>query len=270
LTLIVNDFSPKSLANATKSNLYAFFRQFKNSNRVESSEQHSAFRWRTAIPHPWYNGILSSKAPTRNESQNIQTTLAYFQECKVDGFTWWLEPGLKPAAWMETLKSFGFGYTDETPGMAIDLSSLPRNLQHSSQLLYRVVHDQETLSEWTHTFILGYQLPTEIEIPFNELLGSLGFELPFRHYIGYLYGKPVATSTLFLGAGVAGVYNVATIPEARGQGIGAALTLYPCQQALNLGYRAGVLQSSEMGYRVYERLGFHTVCQMDHFYWPAV
>jgi hypothetical protein len=45
------------------------------------------------------------------------------------------------------------------------------------------------------------------------------------------------------------------------------MTLLPLQQARALGYRVGVLQSSEMGFNVYRRLGFEKLCIMDHFYW---
>jgi predicted acetyltransferase len=74
---------------------------------------------------------------------------------------------------------------------------------------------------------------------------------------------------VFLGAGVAGVQFVATLPEARGQGLGAAMTLAPLRAARDLGYQAGILQSSEVGYKVYLRLGFVKVCEVDNFYWPA-
>jgi len=37
-------------------------------------------------------------------------------------------------------------------------------------------------------------------------------------------------------------------------------------EARALGYRVGVLQSSEMGYPIYQRLGFQKMCDMDHFY----
>jgi GNAT superfamily N-acetyltransferase len=57
------------------------------------------------------------------------------------------------------------------------------------------------------------------------------------------------------------------VPQARGQGIGSAMTLTALYDGRDLGYRAGVLQSSGMGYPVYQRLGFQKLCQMDYFYW---
>jgi ribosomal protein S18 acetylase RimI-like enzyme len=81
-----------------------------------------------------------------------------------------------------------------------------------------------------------------------------------------LHGKPVATSTLFYGGGAAGIYDVATLPELRGKGLGAALTLQPLLDARSQGYRIGVLQSSEMGFNVYKKLGFRHLCQIENFY----
>ena len=92
-------------------------------------------------------------------------------------------------------------------------------------------------------------------------------DLPFRNYLALLNGQPVGTSQLFLSAGVAGIYNVTCIPEARGQGIGAALTLAPLLYAREIEYHIGILQASELGYRVYRRLGFQDFGQLSVYLW---
>ena len=51
-----------------------------------------------------------------------------------------------------------------------------------------------------------------------------------------------------------------------GKGFGAAMTFNPLHQAREMGYRIGVLQSSEMGFNVYKRLGFRHLCQIENFY----
>ena len=119
------------------------------------------------------------------------------------------------------------------------------------------------------TFIAGYEVPPDWEPPLFDLLSGFGLDLPVRHYLGYLDDKPVATSDLFLSAGVAGVQFVSTLREARGQGLGTALTLAPLLEAREMGCRIGVLQSSELGFPVYRRMGFEQVCQVEHFYWKA-
>lgn len=68
---------------------------------------------------------------------------------------------------------------------------------------------------------------------------------------------------------MAGVQFVATLPEARGQGLGGAMSLAPLLEARQVGYRIGILQSSEMGFPVYRRLGFQQVCQLEHYYWTS-
>ena len=93
-------------------------------------------------------------------------------------------------------------------------------------------------------------------------------EAPWRCYVGRLDGKPVASNMLFNGAGVASVFGVATHPEARRQGIGAAITLIAYQEALEMGYQYGVLFATDLGAPVYRRLGFRDVgAGMSRYLW---
>jgi GNAT superfamily N-acetyltransferase len=107
----------------------------------------------------------------------------------------------------------------------------------------------------------------------GEVYRRLGLGDPWRHYLGRLDGKPVATTTIYLAAGVAGVYFVMTVPEARRRGIGAAITRAALQDARDTGHtgstgvRYGVLGSSPAGRSVYAGLGFREYCTIDLYEW---
>ena len=62
-------------------------------------------------------------------------------------------------------------------------------------------------------------------------------------------------------------YCVATLPEARRQGLGTALTLAPLRDARALGYRFATLQASKMGVGVYRRLGFWEQFKVGMYAW---
>ena len=150
--------------------------------------------------------------------------------------------------------------------MALGPQELPTSSFTPQGLEISTVEDKTKLRVWAHVFTLGYGLPPNWESAIFDMWFGLGFDFPIRNYLGYLDGEPVATSTVFYGAGVAGIYDVATLPHSRGKGIGTALTLKPLLDAHEMGYHIGVLQSSEMGYNVYKKLGFKHLCQIEYFY----
>jgi GNAT superfamily N-acetyltransferase len=129
------------------------------------------------------------------------------------------------------------------------------------------VENSVTLQQWIHVASLGFEVPEEYENIWHDFFVETVFDLPFRTYLALLNGEPVATSQLFLSAGVAGIYNVTCIPEARGQGIGAAITLAPSLAARGMGYRIAILQASDLGARVYRRLGFQDFGKRNIFLW---
>lgn len=263
---IQTDVSDEALVTAIRANMCDFFRHTSRSNPAEHFENDQFSRWYTPLPHPWFNGALSSNPFEEKDNAFIEETIQYFRTKKTGTFTWWMEPQLKPSDWEPALSKHGFGFSDDTPGMAVDLQALNESLETVTGLEGRIVADEKSLRTWTNVFVRGYGLPADWESITFDLWKQLGFDLPMRNYLGYLNGKPVATSTVFYGGGAAGIYAVATLPEARGKGIGAAITLKPLQDAREMGYRVGVLQSSEMGFNVYKKLGFRHLCQIENFH----
>jgi GNAT superfamily N-acetyltransferase len=80
-------------------------------------------------------------------------------------------------------------------------------------------------------------------------------------FLGRLDGRPVATSTLVRTDQVAGIYAVTTIEQARGRGLGTAVTWAAINRAREWGSRAVVLQASPMGLSIYSKMGFNTVVE---------
>ena len=84
------------------------------------------------------------------------------------------------------------------------------------------------------------------------------------HLAASVDGKPVGETSLCVGAGVAGLYEVEVLEKFRGRGIGSALVHAALTFAREqLGYRAAVLGATGMGLGLYTRLGFREVCKLS-------
>jgi hypothetical protein len=90
-----------------------------------------------------------------------------------------------------------------------------------------------------------------------------------RCYIGEVDGLAVTTGLAVTIGDLVAVFNVATPEAHRGNGYGAAVTARAVADGLANGASAAWLQSSAMGYQVYERLGFTTLEMWDCWVTPA-
>ncbi len=80
---------------------------------------------------------------------------------------------------------------------------------------------------------------------------------------------PVGVACGYLSGSVGGIYFVATPPLHRGKGVGAEVTQSVANLLFERGAECVTLQSSEMGFRVYERLGFEVCGHYERFLIPA-
>ncbi len=262
----LTDLSEAALSTAIRSNFFAFFALLEQLPGVDFLRLPGLIRWRTAILHPFFQGVLITGAAPGDEERLIRQSCDHFARNNTGPFCWWFSPDADPAPWTHALQAHSFTPDNDPPGMAVVLDDL-RVPPLPTQVRIVPVTDSDTLGVWCQVFGIGYGLPPEMAGQFADLIMAMGLEGGFQHYLAYQNDIPVAASSLWLAAGVAGIYNVATIPEARRQGIGAAISAAPLLAAHALGYRAGILQSSHEGFRVYQQLGFRHLCPMDHYVW---
>jgi len=263
---MLTDMSVQALVAAINGNLHCFLRYLHVSPVTEYYQHDGLVRWRTPVPHAWLNGVLCSRLPGHDERPAVDETLAYFRAHNVPAISWWLDSPLEMGDWERHLGRRGFRYERGTPGMAVSLGDL-QDGRAVAGLEVVNVQDASALQVWTHTMVAGFGLPAAWESGIQPLFEGLGLDPPIRHYVGYVHGQPAAIATLFLAAGVAGLQYLATAPEFRGRGVAQALALTALHEARTLGYRAGILQSSDKGYNLYLRLGFRTLCHVGYFYW---
>lgn len=147
--------------------------------------------------------------------------------------------------------------------MALDLSTWPDDVSSSIDgFTIEPVRDGMTAGEYVAVIhedrpegVPPY-LPEHTKATVDTIAARLAAQ-PFPNYLlGRLEGRAVATSRLSLVGGTAGIYAVVTLAEARGRGIGHAMTVAALRMAREHGYRIATLQSSEMGHGIYRRLGF--------------
>jgi GNAT superfamily N-acetyltransferase len=87
-------------------------------------------------------------------------------------------------------------------------------------------------------------------------------------FVGHLGGAPIATSVSARTGDTVGIYSVATAPAARGRGVGTAMTWHLLRDA-DPGWTLAVLQASDMGRSIYERMGFTLVREYDEYVSPG-
>lgn len=274
------------LADSVQENLFDLFRAMATHLGGELEEAAGSSRHFSFPTNPMFKGVWNTRLSSDNLEETIEETIAWFEARGAPYFFWWTGPGTTPSDLGQRLQArglldmaeqqqelaAGLKQTDlGAPGMVADLGSVNEALlaQVPAGFTIEEVRDEPALYAFKKVFVETYEIPEYTGQAWVDATLKIGIgKTPWRMYVGRLDGQAVATNMLFNGAGVASVYAVATVPAARGKGIGSAITLKPLLEAREMGYRFAVLFSSEMGVRVYERIGFRlTAARINRYLW---
>ena len=223
-------------------------------------ELHGMVRFSTGLHSGFLNGVLRATLAPRAVKGALTLNRHVFGPDLP--WRWIVGPHSTPDELDLTLERLGLerrwvGMT----AMTLDLDGLDDRDWIPDGASVTEVTDRDELEAWLTVRQRNLELDEQTTDAWRTAHGRPGFgdDKPLRHFVGWLGENPVAATTLFLGAGAAGIYHVDTVEAARGHGFGKAVTTAALRAARELGFRWGVLQASTMGRPIYERLGFRPV-----------
>jgi GNAT superfamily N-acetyltransferase len=214
----------------------------------------------TGLPAPYFNPVIDL-------SPGAATSVA-------EAIAWMRELGVAPSLrvreaaidepLLATTRRLGLVRVSWTePGMA--LHPIPDRPPGPPSLTIAAA-SSSTLESWYRANAAGFGIPLKALDGVRQFTPPTVVDDPNeRLFGGYLEGEPVACSMAIRSGDVVGVYAVGTAEPARRRGIATAMTWACLRAGREWGCRMAVLQSSEMGVRLYEAIGFREVTRYVSF-----
>lgn len=203
------------------------------------------------FPAPLYNQLFAFEAPA---PENLDAGVEWLAGRDVP---FWLTLP-ESVAETDTVRpgEFGLVESDEVaPGMALaSLAGIPETDTAAS---IAEVTDPEALAEFARIFAAVFGMPEPLAR--RAYPESMLDDPDMGLFVGRVEDRAVACGQFVRTDDVAGIYSIGVTEEFRRQGLGEAMTWETLRAAREAGCEVGALQSSEMAYPLYQRMGFGTV-----------
>lgn len=215
----------------------------------------------SGTPVAFFN-VLFVTGPLAEPESALAEGIAFFDDQDLP-FVLRVREGVDPNT-ERAAERLGLPYSDTVPGMAMYPLAMPPAMPEGLEI-ERVGPGR--LPVFQEVMAAGFDMPLEIV---RQLICDATLEIPgLDCYVGSVEGEPVATSSLAITGRTAGVYNVATLESHRRRGLGEAMTWHATREGARAGCDVTILQASEMGQPIYERMGYRLVAPYRTFHRPG-
>jgi len=202
-----------------------------------------------SVPLALFNGVLVESEPCTRVIESLREVETINASCGVQ-----LREGRHEEVEAEVARH---GLTTRTamPGMVVAPDELVD--AQVDELTIAQATDEAALAEAARVAATGFGSPVEAIEPLytSSVLSLDGFTV----YVGRVAGEAVTTGMVYRLGGEVAVFSVATPPEHRRRGYGGAISTHAARMGFEAGADLAWLQTSELGERVYRRLGFRHV-----------
>jgi ribosomal protein S18 acetylase RimI-like enzyme len=229
---------------------FAFWEEFGRGPGGDVGRVDGVTWYRTGLGLPSYNGVLGAGCDVNEMLARVRS--------------WGL-----PARWLictasagtieNTFRARGLVLGDDYPAMIAPVADLPE--PEWDGVVVEAVESDQQRQEWDEVFQDAFGLTDAA-----AAVTAAAHAWPSRHERDRAYlllrrdGLAVATAMLHSPRGVAGVYGITVRRACRRQGLATLATLATVRAGAERGATMAMLQASQEGFPVYERLGFRTIC----------
>jgi GNAT superfamily N-acetyltransferase len=209
-------------------------------------------------PHPMVSNAAFRTDDELGPEELIARAGAFFGE-RGRGFSVWVRNGVpEDRGLAEAAEAAGMQPAYEMPemilGSRVEARQLPAGVE-----LRRLGSEAEAEDYWrvAASSYLSLGFPPEVFGHYTDRAGLQADNV--AAFIAYRDGKPAGVAMTIVSHGVAGIYWVGSLEEARGLGLGRATTAAATNAGFDLGADIASLQASPMGAPIYAEMGYETI-----------
>ena len=216
--------------------------------------------------------VISNGAFRRDDGVDageFVTRAKEFFAARERGFSIWVRGGQEEDRdLVAAAEAAGFQLVYEMPEMTLGEKLEPPELPSGAEL--RRLSAVEQATDFWRVAIASYSsigFPPEVFAGYTNHAGLLAENVV--SFLALLDGEPVGIAMTMVSHGVAGIYWVGSLEQARGKGLGRAVTVAATNAGFDLGADVASLQASPMGKPIYLELGYETAFEYQMLMSPT-
>jgi len=238
-------------------NLYAFYDEVGSVLKTGFFKD-STISWMNTGSSSWPNMIYNTSFSEEKSDEFVHANTTAIKDRKAPPF-WLLEDGVLNETLSQKLSKAGMRPIMHWTGMGISINA-PLKYELSPTTKIRKVENTADLNAWQN--ILNQALMTSNKIQ-DGIFEKLYKQDNFKLYLVLENDVPVATGLAYFNANNCGIYMISTLAEHRQKGYGSAVTKHCINAAHQKGITNIVLQASDKGVSIYEKMGFKEYCEFN-------
>lgn len=224
-------WDPDARLAAVEGNLLGLFRALSG-NPVFDVHPERDVMWLTSESDcPIFNGALAARFPPKAASSRANSVIDQLVD-HGRPFYWWLTPTTRSRELVRTLTERGLAPLEQTPGMYTRLDTNPHLPElvaprGSAEFSVGVASSARDPDRVVDMMLEGFGMPSGWRTTLGAAIGTgpAGAPPGTVNVLARYQSREVGAGSLVTMDGVAGLYNIAVLPEVRNLGIGRTVTL---------------------------------------------